>query len=374
MLLFVPINYFEEANMSTLDLSVLKPRSTAEILDQGIRLYRKNFLKFIGIIALVQIPLSILTTISTSYTYQNLTQLNSNPTPSDPFGVFTPDYFTSLGITYFLAFVSFVLISGVATAAMTRAVSDNYLGQETGIIDAYKRIGRSWVSLVGALILLTLISIPVFIWFIIPCVGWLTGPGLFVFLWGMVGSLIAPVVVLENLSAGKALRRAWDLAKRRFWWLLGFLFILYLFNQIVVTGPIMVLSFISAFADFQDAVVSGTTPIQSTLTLIIQSIIVMVVSLLYIPLRTTCVTLAYMDLRVRLEGLDISLLAKQPEYETRDIAEVTAQAPAAEKTSLLTLVDVGNFALVTLGIITLYIVLMIILAALGLGLASQLVP
>lgn len=266
--------------MTTQDQLLLKPRSTGELLDQGIRLYRKNFFNFIGIIAIVQIPMTILSAISSNYTNQSLLEGVSSASPNDPFGAFTSDYFTGLAITIFLGLISFILLSGVATAAMTRSVADNYLGRQTGILDAYRRIGKSWVSLIGALILLILLSIPLFIWVIIPCIGWVTGPGLMVFLWGMVGSLIAPIVVLENLSAGEALRRAWDMAKRRFWWFVGFLFILYLFNQIVIYGPVIILSMIFQFS-FQQQLLEGAATNQFTLQLVIQTLLTMVASLLY---------------------------------------------------------------------------------------------
>ena len=37
----------------------LKPLSAGQIFDRGIRLYRNNFLTFIGIIAIMQIPIGL---------------------------------------------------------------------------------------------------------------------------------------------------------------------------------------------------------------------------------------------------------------------------------------------------------------------------
>ena len=75
------------------------------------------------------------------------------------------------------------LVQGIATGALARAVGDNYLGKKTGILDAYRGIGRSWISLVGALLLLGILSIIVMLWWVIvPCIGWFTGLGMIVFL------------------------------------------------------------------------------------------------------------------------------------------------------------------------------------------------
>lgn len=46
--------------MSATDLSYLRPLSLGQLFDQAIRLYRRNFWKFVGIIAVVQIPYAAL--------------------------------------------------------------------------------------------------------------------------------------------------------------------------------------------------------------------------------------------------------------------------------------------------------------------------
>ena len=98
--------------------------------------------------------------------------------------------------------ISFVLVQGVATAALTRAVADNYLGRKTDMLEAYQRVGSSWVRLIGVIILMVFVYIALSIWLIVPCVGWISGPGILVYVAGVIGPLIAPVVVLEHMGAG----------------------------------------------------------------------------------------------------------------------------------------------------------------------------
>ena len=46
--------------MTAISMPTLRPLGIGELLDQAIRLYRRNFLSFIGIIAVVQLPLGLL--------------------------------------------------------------------------------------------------------------------------------------------------------------------------------------------------------------------------------------------------------------------------------------------------------------------------
>ena len=49
--------------------------------------------------------------------------------------------------------------------------------------------------------------------------------------------LAIPIIVIERRSALGALRRGWDLVRRRFWWVLGFFMVIYLLQALIVTGP-----------------------------------------------------------------------------------------------------------------------------------------
>ena len=52
--------------METSALPALRPLGPGELLDQAIRLYRRNFLTFIGIIAVVYVPVMVLQTAATT--------------------------------------------------------------------------------------------------------------------------------------------------------------------------------------------------------------------------------------------------------------------------------------------------------------------
>ncbi len=345
----------------------LRPLSLGELLDQAIRLYRRNFFKFIGIIALVQIPVSILSLALTLFTFEDFYAVAADPTrvtaSSDPFALFTPGYFFGLGGSILMGLISFLLVQGIAAGALTRLVSDAYLGTPGGTLDAYRRIGKRWLPLVGTLFLYVILFVIAFVWLIIPCFGWFTGPGILMVMGGMVLPLIPPVMVLEAVSGAGAIRRAWELVRRRFWWIFGFMLILYLFAWLVISGPTSLFSIALNYI-LPSTGLAGDNALM--LTTILQSLVALVFSLLYKPLQLACMTLLYFDLRVRQEGLDLALKAEGQE-KALNLSDVIAQSPTAPKTSFLTWAETGYIVLLGVGIFVLYFVLIAIVVGAALA-------
>jgi len=324
----------------------LRPLHLGELLDQAIRLYRRNFLTFVGIIALVYVPLMILQTAATAL-------MTSSLVTSNPSELFTsPGYWIGILSTYALLFFRFVLVQGFATGAMTRAVADDYLGKPTGILDAYRGIGKSWLSLLGALLLILLFYLVASIWFMVPCAGWFTGLGMMAFLLAAINPLMPSIIVLEGQGAFEGLQRAWSLARRRFWPVLGYVSVLYIFSWIVVSGPSLLASFAltGLFSSIKDPVAA------QVLTIVIQSFVGLIGALIYYPLQMVAFTLIYLDLRVRTEGFDIALATMD---RTTDMTtnQIMTPPPAVNE-RFLTGQDFGNFAILTLvmfGLVVLYI-------------------
>ena len=322
-------------------LPVLRALRLGELLDQAIRLYRRNFLTFIGIIAVVYVPLMVLQTISSTWLSSSLLGAASLQSPEEIFS--NGRSWIGLLSTVVLGFLQVILVQGIATGALTRAVADNYLGRKTNILDAYRGIGKSWLSLLGALLLLGLVFIVAVLWSVVPCIGWVTGPGMIAFLLTVVNPMVAPVVVLEGKGAVDAIRRAWSLTRRRFWPVLGYVFVLNLFSLLVVNGPVAIVNavlpqFLGSFDD-------------PTMKLVILSIIQMLVSLtallIYYPLQMTAFTLIYFDLRVRTEGFDLALLTMN-ESELADASQALAAPLSQPNERFMTGADLGNFAILTL--------------------------
>jgi hypothetical protein len=356
--------------MTSAPLPHLRPLSLGELLDQAIRLYRRNFLKFIGIIAVVQIPLAILQLLVSLLTFGSTFARLQNPeaiTATDPLSALGSGYFAGLGVSLALALISFILIQGVASAATARAVADSYLGESTGMLEAYEKIGRHWLSILGALLVMLSLYVLFVLWMIVPCVGWLTGLGILIFFSAVIVPLVAPVIVLEKRRATQAIRRAWDLARRRFWWALGFVFILYLFSLLIIAGPSALLT-LAMQALLGSRAAPGASTTLFTVQTILQSLVSLVTSLIYLPLEVTCLTLMYFDLRVRTEGFDLALLAANATGD--QVTEVAALAPTAGSGPLVTWQEMGYFAAIELAGAGLYCLLYLVLVAVFVALMS----
>jgi hypothetical protein len=331
--------------MESQALPTLRPLRLGELLDRAIRLYRANFLTFIGIIAVVYVPLMVLQTAASALLSSSM--LRSLSTPEE---IFTnTGYWVGMAGTLILALVNFVLVQGIATGALTRAVADNYLGRKTSILDAYRGIGKSWGRLIGALFLIILIFFALAIWFLVPCIGWVTGPGMILFMSMVINPLVPPVVVLENQGVLDSIQRAWSLARRRFWPVLGYVIVLVLFSLIVVNGPAAVVNFllVRLLPSF------GDSTMQVVLTSIIQGLVSLVFILIYYPLQMAAFTLIYFDLRVRTEGFDLALLTMEASGST-DLAETMAAPVSQGNERLITGPELGYFAILTIAGAALY--------------------
>ncbi|MEW5938897.1 MAG: hypothetical protein AB1750_04490 [Chloroflexota bacterium] len=335
-------------------IASLRPMRLGEILDQAVRLYRRNFVTFIGIIALIHVPVTLISLGVSYFTQVYMQEAALNYDPANPFAIFgSPGYLASMGGGIFMGFVQLVLVQGVAAAALTRAVADSYLGQPAGILEAYQRIGDSWGRLVMTLLLMMALLMGLAIATVfVPCVGWLIGPGLLIFLSMAVNPLVAPSVVIEKQGVGASLRRAWDLARRRFWWLLGFIFILYLFAQLVVAGPTYVLNWLVLLVLGSEISVNPTI-----LAVVVAGFVSLTFTLLYLPLQLTAHALVYFDLRVRTEGFDLALLSMQTSGAAPDMEAIRNLPVQAPSEKVLEWTDVGNFVILTLALVGLYCLL-----------------
>jgi hypothetical protein len=336
---------------------MIRPMSLAQLLDRAIGLYRQNFFKFIGIIAVPYIPLMLIQMGLSFFTTRSMMGPLSDPSSVNPLN---PSVLLASAGSILITFFQFILVRGVATAALTRAVSDNYTGNKIEILGSYQKLNTSWLRLIFALILMAIVVIGVFIWMIIPCVGWITGPGLFFFIALAVNPLIAPIVVLENMSASASIRRAWDLARSRFWWLLGCVIVLTFFGQLIVSGPVFLLNIL---LQFLMSLYPSTIEQQFLISTILQNLITMSTSLLYLPLQLTIMTVVYFDLRARSEGLDLALQISAGAENETDVVQLP-EISTKSQMPFFTMIDAGRFSLLSLAGVAVYFFVVSLVAGL----------
>jgi hypothetical protein len=81
---------------------------------------------------------------------------------------------------------------------------------------------------------------------------------------------------------------------------------------------------------------------------VLQTVVSLIFSLLYLPLQLTAMTIVYFDLRVRSEGLDLALQASDSPGTELEKAAALPEIASDSKTALLTGTEVGYFVLLTL--------------------------
>jgi len=332
-----------------------RARNIPELLDLVIRIYRRHFLTLIGIIALMQIPVALIQLIfqlvALSGPFFEAMQDPNFFMTSRPEDLWGPELAGGFIGLFCFVVVGFVLVQGLATAATTRAVAGSYFGHMPGIIEAYRQIRPVWLRLVLALILAALLGLVFLIWGMVPCVGWLSGLGMFIFWMTAIVPLLSPIIVLEDQTITGAIRRAWDLARRRFWGLLGFMVALFILGQVLIAVPSTIINTL-----FQ--VLVGLDPASSDMSkylilqTIVQSLTTLGLTLIYLPLQITGITMIYFDLRIRTEGFDLAVAAETDaatsEDQTGTVEQLINQAPSPEQGGVLTWREMGYFALVSL--------------------------
>lgn len=266
------------------DAPVLRPLTIADILDQAIRLYRQNFALFLGIIALVYVPMGVVTAYL-MYLYGTMTA----GMPDDP---------TQMDINYALltlmpilvVLVVYLLGQPIAQGALAVAISRRYLGQETSVTNAYTVIGTRWLSLLAAAFVVAVLSL-----FGFSCC---VAPGVYLYVMLLFTS---SAIAIEAVGPVDGMSRSWWLVSGEFWRCFGTLALLYVLVMVATYAIVIPLTALAL-----PLIMNGELPLGQAVTHGITSM----VGMLFEPLTVTTVVLLYYDLRVRKEGFDLQLLAQ----------------------------------------------------------------
>lgn len=240
----------------------LRPRDLGELIDETLALYRRNFALFAGVVAVVAVPQAVLAALSL---------------------LFANTVVGAIAIILVFVTIAFYI---VMIAALARVISRRYLAEESTVIGAYRSIGwRLVFRLLGAFIMWALcLSISVS-FFLIPAiviaVYWLFVP---------------QVIVLEGSSVANSLDRSWKLVTGNFW-------------RVFFYGLAVYVAYVLVQWGITEAVLFGLSPLGAG-GAIVAGLISAVVSTLCLPFLFGSITLLYYDLRIRKEGFDLELLAR----------------------------------------------------------------
>ena len=294
----------------------LKPMMSTELLDAAFRLYRSNFVTFLGIFAVIYVPITLVViAISGHFTSQAQAALLGAADDAARETAEQGLLVIQNGITV-LEMILFALIAvPLATGALTCAVGMRYLNEPASIGKAYRQI----LPILLKYFITTLLSGSVialgFLVFLLPGVFLLLTGNLAVaglaFLAGVPFSLIigyrfmtwffatSSIVCLEGIGGTAAMGRSRELVRGFGGRVFGFL-ILTAMLQAVLLAPI------SVAAEFLWPMLTESLALQSALSTTLQQVLSMIVT----PFFSAVLVLLYYDLRIRKEAFDLEVLAK----------------------------------------------------------------
>jgi hypothetical protein len=346
----------------------LRPRSVGEVLGLSLDLYRKNFPLFIGITAVVMVPVLLISSVSQLLPLLQVAMSPASLNNSEE--AFTGTFLALSFATWCLSGIALLL--GVLwpwmEGALTFNVIERILGRAPGLGQSYRETRPRWGSLWGSNILAQFgINAPwivVYILFLFALIlaaaasstnqdaggaifaGVLTVLCVPIVIIGIVITIVlainwtfrAPAIVGEGVDGVAALGRSTALAKGDRWRILGRYLLLAVIEFLLVGLPVLLVGTLVALitvpnidtaANIDRAILPGFTML---------SVIGIAVSffgaLLLTPLRIIYTAVNYIDLRTRKENLAQVLAGLSP-VPAPSMPAVVAPAPAAAAAALV---------------------------------------
>lgn len=238
------------------------------ILDRAVNLYFRNFGLLFGIMAVSQVINKINYFIWYG-TIQGAVYI--------PAVVYTPVYY-----------LVNLLTMAVGTGAVTIAISSRYLGREITILQSYRIALRKLWTLLGARIVAGLLVGLGTMLLLIPGI-----------LLAVSFSLITPVVMLEDASAGKSRERSRELTAGFRWQIFALFLIYYIVYWLIILVFGSLLGALSGF--ILPAFPAG---------LFTSQLLLAPLMILMTPIWALFTVLIYYNQRIKTEGFDLVMLAE----------------------------------------------------------------
>jgi len=304
----------------------LRPLALGDILNGAVTLARRNPAATFGLAAIVMTVYGVISTtvtgiyrtrLATDETTLRSGQSLTSQQAAHLFGSFFAALVPIVGVTVVLSLVLNAALTGMLSAVIGRGV----LGRTTGLRQAWQagRVG----AVIGATLLLFLLGVAV----IVPLaaavvvlallhltpvavlIGVLGGIGAIVFeiLLVIRLSLTLPALVLEGISPVDAIRRSWQLSHGSFWRLFGILALTGFIVAIAADVLAIPFTILGAVIGGGSSGLLGIATTTSAAALIIGAIGSILAATVTRPISAGVNVLLYVDLRMRREGLDLTL-------------------------------------------------------------------
>jgi len=248
---------------------MLRPMEYGEIFNEAFDLYKRNFVLFAGIGAVVYIPYFLILELA----------------PYSP-------------IVAVLAIVCLYLPMVVAYGAIVKALADRYIGKEATIAGSWRYVLR---RLLPFLLTSLMAWLAIVVGFILLCV-----PGIIAAFWMF---FVASVMIVEDRYYGSAFRRSRELAAGQWRRILNIAGLVVLLSMGVSLVAQMIEAIPQALLNASAGPAgAGAAPLPVAL---LQGLLLARVQTVVAPVTALLSVLLYFDVRVRKEGYDVELLAQE---------------------------------------------------------------
>ena len=273
----------------------LRPLPVGELLDETFKLYRTHFNVIAGVAIVVVLPNLLLNLLSGSYRLNSISYFQKvMQNLNDPAALQAIQNQQAQATNFSLTLVSVILtllLLPITGAALFRAATSLAAGNVETIGSVLIGTARRYFAVVGVGLLTFLVLLGSFAIITIPVVVWV---------W-VRWSVDMPALFAEGVGPVKAIGRSWNLTRDNWWRTFGILLLVLIMVGLIQSALGALFGGIAALIPgISDEIRAGLVTTVST-----------VISALVGALSPIAITLLYLDLRVRKEGLDLDQLARQ---------------------------------------------------------------
>jgi hypothetical protein len=265
--------------------------SVGDILDRGLKIFWARLPTFYAINLIVMTPV---------LAYQLATPfflLGGDSGPPSP-EMMLAFMLSSLG----MLLLALILVP-IGAAASLHVIGQEFIDERVGVAEAFRFALRRFAPLLGVSILVGLILFVGLIACVIPYFVFLT--------WYAFAS---QVVVMEGRGGMGALNRSKDLGNGFYWRVFGVLALLFVLSLVVG----MINNILNQVFQPLEVVPSNTGPrfvLRSYGLYVVAQAVNFLLTVAVQSYSAVCTTLLYFDLRIRKEGFDLELAARQHKHE-----------------------------------------------------------
>lgn len=302
----------------------LRPLTLSDFLDNSFRVIQRNPKATLGLALIVQLAVAVIVVVVQALLWQrfapDLEQFMTDVGQGDTSAVLPGGAVGALGgysaLSGLASLLGQAVVNGLMIVAVSRAILAERPGPDAVWRTARPRLGAliGWAVLtllVPALGISAVVLLAVLVGTASPAAGAALGvfgvlAATVVVIWAGIRLLVvAPALVLEQVPLRRAIGRSWSLTRGAWWRLLG----VYLLSSILVYAIVNLVLVPVSLIGGAVAAASGDTAPGGAAMLVVSGISTVLSGIGYAYLAAV-VSLQYIDLRIRREGLDVQLAAE----------------------------------------------------------------